>query len=74
MLPKEKAEEIVNKYILYTEKYVDGWIESDLHSAKFCALITVDEMIDWTHQYVDYMSLTPALIYLDNVKKEIEKL
>lgn len=74
MTPKEKAQEIVNKYILYTEKYVDGWIESDLHSAKFCALIAVDEMIDWSKQWVDEEMLTPALIYLENVKKEIEKL
>lgn len=74
MTPKEKAQEIVNKYILYTEKYVDGWIESDLHSAKFCALIAVDEIlnaIDW--DYYEGSSGTEHNYYKE-VKKEIENL
>jgi hypothetical protein len=83
MTPKEKAQEIVNKYILYTEKYVDGWIESDLYSAKFCALIAVDELIDsFNSIYDDCISNTKKysgakygmLNYWQEVKQEIEKL
>jgi len=79
MTPKEKAEELINKFILYTEKYSDGWIESDLHAAKKIAIITLDEMEEV------YASEVCAILkskekaqsfkskYLLEVKKEILK-
>ena len=74
MSPKEKAQEIVNKYILYTEKYVDGWIESDLHSAKFCALIAVDE-ISWILNEISHnTNIESEMYFYQEVKQEIEKL
>jgi hypothetical protein len=78
MTPKEKAEELINKFILHTEKYNDGWIESDRHAAKVCALILVDEIIE---QYefdvasdVENKRFITKLNYWDEVKQEIEKL
>ena len=51
MTPKEKAKELVHKYDLYTEKYTDGWIQSDLHSDKFLASISVDEILKALYEY-----------------------
>jgi hypothetical protein len=47
LLPKEKAEELVNKFISHTRVFheVLGW-EDYIDSAKQCALITVDEILN----------------------------
>jgi hypothetical protein len=76
MTPKEKAEELVDKFrIISYGKYSIP----TKNKAKKCALIAVDEIIiQW--EYIDtYLSdlggeLNPNLKYWYNVKQEIEKL
>lgn len=70
MTPKEKAEELVNKFI----QYVPAEEEFELDYAKQCALIAVDEMI---HELTK--SVSPSVHgfrhnYWEEVKQEIEKL
>jgi hypothetical protein len=61
MTPKEKAEELVNKYSIWC------WNEvvCDYEIAKQCALIAVDEIIDKDGYNNDYWK---------EVKQELEKL
>ena len=74
MTPKEKAEEIYNKFFFATF----GCATQRNIGAKRCALITVDEIISqW--EYIDaYLAdmggqLNPNLKYWQEVKQEIEK-
>jgi hypothetical protein len=64
MTPKEKAEELYDKY-----SYSLLFIGSELHriKSKECALITVDEMLNilFQHHEIDYWK---------EVKTEIKKL
>ena len=79
MKPKEKAEELVNKFISHTRVFHEllGW-EDYIDSAKQCALIAVDEIIN-SHDYLidffeeaeDYRKIE---FYWIEVRKEIEKL
>jgi hypothetical protein len=73
MTPKEKAEELVDKfhikvYVSFIENSIPSVINALMlyNSAKQCALIAVDEMIDLCESYV-----AP---YYYEVKQEIEKL
>lgn len=66
MIPKEKAEELVDKMAL-------DWSCNECHNdwAKQCALIAVDEMIN----YLISNEITGTLMsYWEEVKQEIEKL
>jgi len=71
MTPKEKAEELINKFILHTEKYNDGWIESDRQAAKVFALIAVDEIL---FIFLKYNDTQAEYTFWREVKLEIEKL
>jgi hypothetical protein len=65
MNPKEKAIELVNKYL----QVYDGKVKE----AKQCALIAVDEMLDFRNRlYINEGSL--AHQYLVEIKKEIIKI
>jgi hypothetical protein len=67
MSAKEKAEELVNKYLMNTP------IGFHIDNAKECALIAVDEMIDnGNGLYIKEGSI--AHKWLLDVKHEIEKL
>jgi hypothetical protein len=78
MTPKEKADELFDKY--YSVKWHNGKKVCSMskQAAKDCALIAVDEMIesyefdvisDMTNQrYIDKLN------YLDEVRQEINKL
>lgn len=70
MTPKEKAEELVDKFLPLADIYHNGSFEN----AKQCALIAVDEMIKWSRKFLNEELLTHALLYLEEVKQEIEKL
>ena len=59
MTAKEKAEELVNKYL----QIYDGRVPQ----AKQCALICVDEMLAFDLRFFD-------IVFLEEVKQEIEKL
>ena len=68
MTPKEKAEELVNKYLMNTP------VGFHIDDAKECALIAVDEILD-----VDYFDMSEEhfeniMEYWEQVKHEIEKL
>lgn len=84
MTPKEKAEELVDKFYQYLplEKHVitfEGelaWEYNSWGNAKYCALIVVDEILE---EYKDdYENLNRDLITIyvwwQEVRKEIEKL
>jgi hypothetical protein len=65
MNPKDKAIELVNKYL----QVYDGKVKE----AKQCALIAVDEMLDFRNRlYINEGSL--AHQYLIEIKKEIIKI
>jgi hypothetical protein len=74
MKPKEKANELVNKMLDFTD-----WHDED---AKQCALIAVDELIKYHDDLMDVVryelpSNIVAIIpykYWEDVKQEIEKL
>lgn len=68
MTPKEKAKDLFDKMCLAiaTEKTNDGYFTNIIH-AKQCALICVDE-------YIDYYFYTSTVLYWQEVKQEIEKL
>lgn len=65
MTPKEKAEKLVQRFIYRTTSYV--YIED----AKQCALIAVDEMIDYL---VSNLITGTLMTYWEEVKQEIEAL
>jgi hypothetical protein len=69
MKPKEKAEELYKKMLFSYQGHIDEY------TAKQCALIAVDELLEATKKY-DY-TLGPKPSYNDywlKVKYEIEKL
>ena len=74
MTPKDKAKELVEKFIEHTQEWdeIDGYV-NDIYRAKKCALIAVDEMINWKETlFVTEGSM--AYQYLLKVKQEIENL
>ena len=70
MTPKEKAEELVLKYLRLQEVDSYNWFNTPL--AKKCALIAVDEII--SIKLLWYQKDTKELDYWQEVKQEIEKL
>jgi hypothetical protein len=70
MTPKEKAEELYNKYAPYMLEWdgVDKW------AAKECSLISVDEQIELLLNLSPYMAFPQQVEYWQEVKQEIEKL
>jgi hypothetical protein len=70
MTPKEKAKELVNKFVQFTPAEE----EFEYDYAKSCALIAVDEILE---DNVDDMSeelFDIRIEYWQSVKQEIEKL
>lgn len=68
--PKEKAEELFNKYATYAVMWTGG-IEVEKQNCKQCALIAVDEILKVASFYNDSQA---EVIYFKQVKQEIEKL
>ena len=66
MTPKQKAKELVNKYL----QIYDGRVIQ----AKQCALIAVDEILNTLYSIPFGNALDNELIYWEEVKQEIEKL
>jgi hypothetical protein len=72
MTPKEKAEELVLKYLRLQEKDSYNWFNKKL--AKECALIAVDEIQKIPNiEYSNNKNAT-QYDYWEEVKQEIEKL
>jgi len=77
MTPKEKAAELVNKFVEHTNVYNEVYgFEDYIDSAKKRALIAVDEIIEMYNEINVNGFLKPNSIgfMLDEVKQEIEKL
>ena len=75
MIPKEKAEELVLKYLRLQEKDSYNWFDKKL--AKECALIAIDEIVKECSEWVggDFSRWEQSRIdYWQEVKQEIEKL
>ena len=76
---KEKAEELVNKFIKPTIKWnpVNGvGYYNDLNAAKECAIVAADEIIPIVNSYENSLSASQQSNYLEywyEVKEEIEK-
>jgi hypothetical protein len=69
MTPKEKAEELVNKF--YSKVDEERLLVNKYWSnAKFCALIAVDEIINSINPFGMFLGKD----YWQEVKQEIEKL
>jgi hypothetical protein len=72
MIPKEKANEIVNKYLINTP------IVCGIDIAKQCALIAVDEIISALEEYgkttFELQNMESEFRWWQEVKKEIELL
>jgi hypothetical protein len=77
MTPKEKAEELFNKYATYIVMWA-GDINTTHQNCKQCALVAVDEIIKSTPQNPSKpLSIMPhfmAFQYWQEVKQEIENL
>ena len=77
MTPKEKANELVEKFNDYTVKaikyYADGKMQECKEDAKECALFAANEVIDTLYEY-HYDSASGAYEYWTEVKEELEKL
>ena len=76
MKAKEKAEELINKFVEHTKVYheVLGW-EDYIDSAKKCALIAVDNIILANpHSNPFNTDVYSTMEYWLEVKQEIEKL
>jgi len=74
MTPKEKAEELVGKYVSLTDGWVYG-IKNWEHKKK-CALIAVDEMLEELDHlaFDDFDYGTSKMMYWIEVKNEINNL
>jgi hypothetical protein len=74
MIPKEKAEELVLKYLRIKDNWnKDGWFHKGL--AKQCALIAVNNIIAANPHSNPFNSvLESTMTYWEEVKQEIEKL
>ncbi len=70
MIPKEKAEELFNRYChaIRTEETDSGYFTNVIY-AKNCAIIAVNEIIN-AIEYLD----DDSEFFWEEVKKEIEKL
>lgn len=72
MTPKEKARELVLKYLKLQEKDSYNWFNKNL--AKQCALIAVDELIKDNLHNENIVNGGLNAEYWQEVKIEIEKL
>ena len=70
MTPKEKAEQLVVKFLKHSRAEKDI---TPIQSAKECALIAIDELIKVACDYSDYDE-TVTKEYWEKVKIEINKL
>jgi hypothetical protein len=79
MTPKEKAQELVEKFNDYTiqatKYYANGKMEECKEDAKECALIAVDECLKILNVWSAFnMPKSSQVIFYEEVKQEIENL
>jgi hypothetical protein len=76
MTPKEKAEELIDKFIEHTQEWdeLDGYV-NDIYKAKQCALIAIDEIISSNpHSNPFNTNVESTMEYWQQVKQEIQAL
>ena len=76
MTPQEKAKELYEKFIIYTDVDIQN-SKVEIYNTKQCALIAVDEIISELEDIMNFTGnkLSLKLIkYWKEVKIEIEKL
>jgi hypothetical protein len=74
MTPKEKAEELVDKFMDYTGFEInENNNMSNVFSAKQCALIAVDEIVE-AIEWHEYETPNKEIRFWIEVKQEIENL
>ncbi len=71
MTPKEKARELVDKFISHTNS---DWDLCDIIQSKQCALITVDEILGYIERMNYTFNLDLSSKDWKQVKQEIKKL
>lgn len=74
MTPKEKAEELMNKFYNYCSY---EWYEGEQghkENMKQCALIAVDEILKSLPPFEYGLEFVAKIEFWNNVKKEIQKL
>jgi hypothetical protein len=74
MTPKEKAEELIDKFMDYTGFEINEQNNmSNIFSAKQCALIAVDEILESHYKLLSGVNTT-IYKYWKEVKQEIKNL
>ena len=79
MTPKEKAQELVCKMKAHQKpslrvSTMEININDTMPNAKQCALIAVDEIMQFLTQASKYLAFPEQIIYWQKVKNEIEQL
>ena len=74
MTPKEKAEELVEKFLNAKSHKMSDYSTIYTPTAKVCSLIAVDEVIDILSVLSYGMEYLSDIYYWEEVKQEIEKL
>jgi len=74
MTPKEKAEELVDKFLNAKSDKMSDYSTIYTPTAKVCALIAVDEIIDILTILPYGMEYLSHIDYWEEVKQEIENL
>jgi hypothetical protein len=72
--PKEKAKELVHSYLTASFGTIEEYVPVPYVFAKQCALIAVDEIIEYITSSSDIMISVNALEYWQQVKNEIQLL
>lgn len=72
MTPKEKAIELVDKFLTTTIGYYEYYVGTNKEKAKQCALIAVDEIIEEVRDYSDTNHHQDRMNYWQQVRTEIE--
>jgi hypothetical protein len=70
MTPKEKAEELIQKYLNMNDGLIQEFIPIPIEGARQCALIMCDELLCNS----TFLISTGESYFWNEVKKEIEKL
>ena len=77
MTPKEKAQDLIDKFSERRKFLTEtkGWVENiDSSKAKGHALVAVDELIKIHYLLTTTQDTSPSISYWKEVKQEIEKL
>jgi len=73
MMPRDKARQLVNQFMKYSESGIDNNVKTLKSNAKKCALIAVDEILDILHPN-NWQLEIDKYYYWKDVKEEINNL